>query len=72
MGKRIKIENPYLNAQLHINMCLHIEFQENPLNGLDGVAIKTFFLLRTLKGRKSALKPFQKKKQKNMSTTCGC
>ena len=42
VGKRIKIENPYLNAQLHVNMCSHIEFQENPLNGLDGVAIKTF------------------------------
>ena len=28
--KRAKIENPYLNAHLHINMNSHIYFQENP------------------------------------------
>ena len=28
--KRAQIENPYLNAHLHINMNSHIYFQENP------------------------------------------
>ena len=32
--KRDKIENPYLNAHLHINMNSHIYFQENPSSGL--------------------------------------
>ena len=32
--KRAKIENPYLNAHLHINMKSHIYFQENPSRGL--------------------------------------
>ena len=41
--KRAKIENPYLNAHLHINMNLHIKFQVNPSNGLGGVAITHFF-----------------------------
>ena len=41
--KRAKIENPYLNAHLHINMNSHIYFQENPLSGLGGVAITNFF-----------------------------
>ena len=41
--KRIKIENPYLNAYLHINMNSHIYFQENPSCGLGGVAITNFF-----------------------------
>ena len=41
--KRAKIENPYLNAHLHINMNSHISCQENPLNGLGGVAITNFF-----------------------------
>ena len=41
--KRTKIENPYLNAHLHINMISHIYFQENPSNGLGGVAITSFF-----------------------------
>ena len=41
--KRAKIENPYLNVHLHINMNSHIYFQENPLRGLGGVAISIFF-----------------------------
>ena len=41
--KRAKIENPYLNAHLHINMNSHIYFQENPLGGLGGVAITNFY-----------------------------
>ena len=41
--KRAKIENPYLNAHLHINMISHIYFQENPVRGLGGVAITNFF-----------------------------
>ena len=41
--KRAKIENPYLAARLHINMISHIYFQENPSNGLGGVAITSFF-----------------------------
>ena len=42
-GKRVKIKNPHLNAHLHINMNSHIYFQENPLNGLGGVATTNFF-----------------------------
>ena len=38
-----KIENPYLNAHLHINMNSHIYFQENPSRGLGGVAITNFY-----------------------------
>ena len=38
-----KIENPYRNAHLHINMISHIYFPENPSNGLGGVAITNFF-----------------------------
>ena len=41
--KGAKIENPYLNAHLNINMISHIYFQENPTNGLGGVAITSFF-----------------------------
>ena len=41
--KRAKIENPYLNAHLHINMISHIYFQENPSSGLGGVRITSFF-----------------------------
>ena len=41
--KGAKIENPYLNAHLHINMISYIYFQENPSNGLGGVAITSFF-----------------------------
>ena len=41
--KRTKIENPYLNAYLHINMNSHIYFQENLSKGLGGVAITNFF-----------------------------
>ena len=41
--KRAKIENPYLNAHLHINMISCIYFQENPSSGLGGVAITNFF-----------------------------
>ena len=41
--KRAKIENPYLNAHLHINMISHIYFQENPSNSLGGEAIMSFF-----------------------------
>ena len=41
--KRAKIENPYLNGHLHINMSSHIYFQENPLSGLKGVAITNFY-----------------------------
>ena len=41
--KSVKIENPYLNAHLHINMKSHISFQEYPSNGLGGVAITNFF-----------------------------
>ena len=40
--KRGKIENPYLNAHLHININSHIYFQENPSSGLVGVAITSF------------------------------
>ena len=32
----------FLNAHLHINMNLHIQFQENPSNGLGGVVITNF------------------------------
>ena len=35
--KKAKIENPYLNAHLHINMNSHIYFQENPSSSLGGV-----------------------------------
>ena len=35
--KRAKIENPYLNAHLHINMNSH------PSRGLGGVAITLFY-----------------------------
>ena len=35
--KMAKIENPYLNAHLHINMNSHIYFQENPSSGLGAV-----------------------------------
>ena len=41
--KRAHIENPYLNAQLHINMNSHIYFQENPSSALGGVEITNFF-----------------------------
>ena len=41
--KRAKIEIPYLNAHLHINMNSHIYFQENPSSGLEGVGITNFF-----------------------------
>ena len=41
--KRAKIENPYFNAHLHINMNSDIYFQENPSSGLGGVAITNFF-----------------------------
>ena len=41
--KRANIENPYLNAHLHININSHIYFQENPSSGLGGVAIMSFF-----------------------------
>ena len=41
--KRAKIENPYLNAHLYINMHSHIYFQENPSRGLGGVAIMSFY-----------------------------
>ena len=41
--KGAKIENPYLNAHLHINMISHIYFQKNPSSGLGGVAITNFF-----------------------------
>ena len=41
--KRVKTENPYLNAYLHINMNLHIYFQEKPSRGLGGVAITNFY-----------------------------
>ena len=41
--KSAKIENPYLNVHLHINMNSHIYFQENPSSSLGGVAITNFF-----------------------------
>ena len=41
--KRAKIKNPYLNAHLHINMNLYIEFQENPSNDQGGVVRTNFF-----------------------------
>ena len=41
--KRDKIENPYHNVYLHINMNSHIYFQESPSRGLGGVAIKNFY-----------------------------
>ena len=41
--KRAKIENPYLNAHLHININSHIYFQENPSSGQGRVAITNFF-----------------------------
>ena len=41
--KMDKIENPYLNAYLHINMNSHIYFQEIPSRGLGGVAITNFY-----------------------------
>ena len=33
--KRAKIENPYLNVLLHINMISHFYFQENTSYGLE-------------------------------------
>ena len=56
MRKRSKIENPYLNAHLHINMNSHIHFKENPSNSLGGVAITFFFLMRNPKGCNRAIK----------------
>ena len=53
MRKRAKIENSCLNAHQHININSHIEFQENHSNGIGGVAITIFFLMRTAKGCKS-------------------
>ena len=41
--KKDKIENPYLNAYLHINMNSHIYFHENPSRGLGEVAITNFY-----------------------------
>ena len=41
--KGAQIENPNLNAHLHINMNSHIKFHENPSSGLGGVAITNFF-----------------------------
>ena len=41
--KRAKIENPYINAHLYINIILYIYFQENPSSGLGGVAITVFY-----------------------------
>ena len=40
--KKDEIENPYLNAHLHINMNSHIYFLEHPSSGLGGVAITNF------------------------------
>ena len=40
--KGAKIESPYLNAHLHININSHIYFQENPSSGLGEVAITNF------------------------------
>ena len=53
MRKRAKIENHDFDAQLHSHMCSHFLFQENPSNGLGGVAITKFFFfqMRTSKGR---------------------
>ena len=42
-GKRAKIENPYLNAHLHISIISHIYFQKKPSNRLGGVAITSLF-----------------------------
>ena len=42
VGKSAEIENPYPDAQLHINMCSNIKFQENISNGL-GVVINVFY-----------------------------
>ena len=39
--KRAKIENPFLNAHLNININSQIYFQENPSSGLGGVAIRS-------------------------------
>ena len=41
--KGAKMENPYLNAHLNINIISHIYFQQNPSNSLGGVAITSFF-----------------------------
>ena len=41
--KRAKIENPYLNAHLHINMNSGIYLQENPSSGQGGIAMTSFF-----------------------------
>ena len=41
--KRDKIENPYFNAYLYNNINSHIYFQDNPSNGLGGVAITNFY-----------------------------
>ena len=41
--KRYKIENPYLNAYLHINIISNIYFQENPSRGQEEVAITNFY-----------------------------
>ena len=57
-----KIENSYLNVHLHININSHILFQENPSNGLGGVAITNFFLMRTSKGHNPAIRGHIKKR----------
>ena len=41
--KSAKTENRYLNTHLYININSHIKFQENPSNGLGGVAITNYF-----------------------------
>ena len=41
--KKVKIENPYLNAHLHININSHIYFQEYSSSGVGGVAITNLF-----------------------------
>ena len=41
--KKAKIENPCLNAHLHININSHIYFQDNPSRGLGGVAITNVY-----------------------------
>ena len=63
--KRAKIENPYLNAHLHINMNLHIYFSRKSFKGSRRSCDNELFLMRTLKRHNPAIRD-QIKKRCNM------
>lgn len=58
--KRAEIENHYLNAKLHINMC-SLLISGKSLERSRGGSDNKFFLMSTLKGCNSARKPFWEK-----------